>query len=142
MRFANPWVFIACVFIPLVIYLSGKYEYNLNSSFRFPNQGFMGNIKPSLRAFLSRKIVYLRALGLLLLIMAIARPQAPVEETKVFVEGVDMVGTQIIQTFASAGSANDDIYFLEVKDDAATTYLPISSVSANDKISFSITFFI
>ena len=91
MRFANPWVLIVCVFIPLVIYLSGRFEYKLNSSFRFSNQGFLGNIKPSLRVFLGRKIVYLRALGLLLLVMALARPQAPVEETKVFVEGVDIV---------------------------------------------------
>ncbi len=91
MRFVNFWALGLSVFIPLLVYTAKKFENRMRSSFRFPDQGLIRGLKPSLRLRSSGNVVYLRALCLLLIVLAIARPQLPVQETKVFVEGVDIV---------------------------------------------------
>ncbi|MFQ5952262.1 MAG: VWA domain-containing protein [Candidatus Omnitrophota bacterium] len=93
MRFANPLVLISCVLIPLVVYFSRKLELKKQSSFRFSNRDLVSGLKPSLRLRASRSLVYLRALCLFLLIIAAARPRSFVEETKIYVEGIDIVLT-------------------------------------------------
>ncbi|MGB3082154.1 MAG: VWA domain-containing protein [Candidatus Omnitrophota bacterium] len=91
MRFANPWVLILLVLVPLAVYLAKKFEFASQSSFRFSNRDLVRQLKPSLRAVLSRNLMYMRAACLALLILAAARPQSFVEETKIYVEGIDIV---------------------------------------------------
>ena len=91
MRFANTWVLVVGVFIPVMVYLSQKFRNKLKASFRFSDKKFVEGLRPSLRQITGNKLVYLRAVGLVLLLLAIARPQKPIEETKIFVEGIDIV---------------------------------------------------
>ncbi|MFH1799199.1 MAG: VWA domain-containing protein [Candidatus Omnitrophota bacterium] len=91
MRFASPWMLVLCVLIPLLVYLSRKFDKSKESSLRFSNQDLIKGLKPSLKAVLSSRFIYLRALSLFLLILAFARPQAVFEKTKTYVEGIDIV---------------------------------------------------
>ena len=90
-RFADPWVVALLLLIPLTVYAANKLAKKSSSSFRFSNTGLVGPVKPSMRVVLSRKTIYLRAAALCLIIFALARPQKPIEETRVFVEGIDIV---------------------------------------------------
>ena len=91
MRFANPWVLTLLVLVPPVVYLAALFERRTESSVRFSNTGLFGEMRPSVRAVLSGKIVYLRAISLALFIVAAARPQSVTEETQIYVEGIDIV---------------------------------------------------
>ncbi|MEE8575162.1 MAG: VWA domain-containing protein [Thermodesulfobacteriota bacterium] len=91
MRIANPWILLLLILIPPVVYLVKKFDIRTRSSFRFSSDDLVSGLKPSLRVVLSRNIIYLRAVSLSLLIFAFARPQAVIEETRVYVEGIDIV---------------------------------------------------
>jgi len=90
-RLANPWILLACLLIPPVVYLAGAFARNMRSSLRFSNQDLTGDLKPSLRVRLSGKLVYLRVMSLILIILAAARPQSVLEETRIYIEGIDIV---------------------------------------------------
>jgi Ca-activated chloride channel family protein len=68
-----------------------RYRKNLECSFRFSNTGLLTPVRPSLKARLSGKLIYLRALSILLFIIAGSRPQARIEETEINIEGIDIV---------------------------------------------------
>ncbi|MFH1395583.1 MAG: VWA domain-containing protein [Candidatus Omnitrophota bacterium] len=91
MHFAAPWFLSLLVFLPLVVYLFKRYEFSLRGAFRFSNFRLIKDIKPGLRVKTSGKIIYLRALAVFLLILAVMRPQSVTEETKVYTEGIDIV---------------------------------------------------
>jgi len=91
MKFADPWILILIILIPPIVYLSGKFRRKLNGSFRFSDGELMIGIRSSLRQILGNKLIYLRAAGLVLLLFALARPRIPIEETRIFVEGIDIV---------------------------------------------------
>lgn len=91
MQFADPWVIVLCIFVPPAVYAVKKFENKMQSSFRFSNQDLLKDLKPSWRVVLSKNVIYLRALCLVFLVIAAARPRLPLEETKIFVEGVDIV---------------------------------------------------
>jgi len=59
----------------------------------------------------------------------------------VITQGVDFTGTQLNVTFIT-GSATSTLCILETVDNAAFVALPITAIAANDKIYFSITFFV
>ena len=90
-RLANPWILLACLLIPPVVYLAGAFAKNMRSSLRFSNQDLTGDLKPSLRVRLSGKLIYLRMMGLILIILAASRPQSVLEETRIYIEGIDIV---------------------------------------------------
>ncbi|MFH1847505.1 MAG: VWA domain-containing protein [Candidatus Omnitrophota bacterium] len=91
LRLASPWMFILCFIIPVMVYFFRKKKYSIQSSFRFSDQGFVKGINKSFRIRLSEKLIYLRSFALFLVVIALARPQTAIEETKVYVEGVDIV---------------------------------------------------
>ncbi len=90
-RFADPWVISLVLFAPLLVYASRKLEKKKESSLRFSNISLAEPVKPSMRVILAGKLIYLRAAALCLVIFALARPQQPIEETRVFIEGIDIV---------------------------------------------------
>ncbi len=91
LRFAEPLVLIAALFIPLFIAAFRKLEPFYASSIRFSNKDLISGIRPSWRVRMRDKLIYARAMALLLLILALARPQSMLEETKRHVEGIDIV---------------------------------------------------
>lgn len=58
---------------------------------RFSSGEFFTGFRPSFKALLSQKMVFLRAAILLLLVLALARPQRPIAESKIQAEGIDIV---------------------------------------------------
>jgi len=91
MFFANPWMLLLCLLIPLVIYIAKRLEKRGQGSFRFSNQDLLRGLKPSFKVKLRERLIYLRAASLFLLILAAARPESMFEKTHVYVEGIDIV---------------------------------------------------
>ena len=91
MHLANPWILLTVFIIPVFLFLFRKYRNTLESSLRFSNKGLLSGIRPSLKIRLCDKLIYLRVLAILLFILAASRPQAMIEETKVNIEGIDIV---------------------------------------------------
>ena len=91
LRFASPWVLLLILFIPLLIFVFKKLETVRAGSIRFSNKDLISGIKPSFRIKATKKMIYLRALSLFLFVVALARPQSMLEETKRYVEGIDIV---------------------------------------------------
>ncbi len=91
MRFDNPWILLLCFLAPLLVWAEKRLQSRSKSTFRFSNIDLVSSLKPSLRIILSENMVYLRALSLIFIIFALARPQMPIEETRIYVEGVDIV---------------------------------------------------
>ncbi len=89
-RFANPWVLALCMLIIPLVLLFKILVNRRESSFRFSNKDLVEGLNPTLRLRLSRKIIYLRGLIVFFFILAAARPQSAIEETKVNIEGIDI----------------------------------------------------
>ena len=64
---------------------------NLSSGFKFSSGELLQDLKPTLRVFLSQKIIYLRLAAAVLIILALAQPQSPAADSKITTEGVDIV---------------------------------------------------
>lgn len=71
-----------------VIYARSK---NLSGGFKFSSAGIAKGLKPTFKVFLSKKIIYLRAAAVMLLIFALARPQSPIADSRIQAEGIDIV---------------------------------------------------
>ncbi|MFA6636389.1 MAG: VWA domain-containing protein [Candidatus Omnitrophota bacterium] len=102
LRFAFPWAFISLALIPLIVYAFKRSGSKSSGAIRFSNKDLISGIKDSLRVKMRKKLIYLRALALLLLIFAAARPQSMLEETKRYVEGIDIVLAVDISTSMKA----------------------------------------
>ena len=81
------------LFSPVVIaifyYLYKKGE--RGAHLRFSSSELLLPLKESLKLKLSRRIIFLRAAALTLILFALARPQSPIHETEVTAEGIDIV---------------------------------------------------
>jgi Ca-activated chloride channel homolog len=91
MRIANPLMLLLLFFIPLLFYYRRRFKLLLRSTIRFSDSDFFKGVKPSFKIRLRNKLVYLRILALVLLVIAASRPQSAIEETRIYVEGVDIV---------------------------------------------------
>lgn len=91
MHFATPIVLLLLILVPVAVYLSKRLEVKIKSSVRFSNRDLTKGIKKSFRVKLSERLVYLRAFSLVFLVLALARPQSRIEETRIYVEGIDIV---------------------------------------------------
>ncbi len=89
--FASPLALLLLLILPLFVFLVKRFEKNRKSAIRFGETVLLDNSRKTMRLFLMSKIVYLRAACLALIILALARPRSSVEETRVFVEGIDIV---------------------------------------------------
>ncbi|MDD5634689.1 MAG: VWA domain-containing protein [Candidatus Omnitrophica bacterium] len=91
MHIAYPLVLVLLLFIPPAVFILKKMETRLQSSLRFSDTELVKKLRPSFKIWLSRNLIYLRAFSLVLLIFALARPQSVTEETKINIEGIDIV---------------------------------------------------
>jgi len=89
MIFHNPlFLFLLPLAVFIIIYARKR---NLSSGFKFSAQELIQNLKPTFRVFLSQEIIYLRLISVVLIILALARPQSPIADSKITTEGVDIV---------------------------------------------------
>ncbi|MCK5450412.1 MAG: VWA domain-containing protein [Candidatus Omnitrophica bacterium] len=134
LRLANPWILILCLLVPLAIYLSKRSERSQRSSIRFSRYEFSKKIKSSFRMMLSSRMIYLRMFSVILFIVAASRPQASLEKTQVFTEGIDIVlavdvsGSMRAMDFKIRGKRVDR---LEVVKNVVTSFI---EKRPNDKI--------
>ncbi len=89
MSFQNP-LFLLLIF-PV---LAGAYyllRHKTRASIVFPTENLLRAVRTSSKAVLSNNLYLLRVVSLCLIIIALARPQSPVEESKIQAKGIDIV---------------------------------------------------
>ena len=87
--FRYPLILLLVLITPLlVLILINKRS---DATFAFSSQELIEGLKPTMRSRLSKLPIFLRAAGMILLILAFARPQSVLEGAKTISEGVDMV---------------------------------------------------
>jgi Ca-activated chloride channel family protein len=89
MTFQNP---LFLLFIILV--LAGAYylrKRKIKASLTFSTDRLLKQVRPSLKVLLSKNIYLLRIIALCLIAVALARPQSPLEESRIETEGIDIV---------------------------------------------------
>lgn len=89
MQFHNPFIFILLpLAIAVIFYYKGKKP---ASGLRFSSGELLGNLKSSFKLKLAQNLFFLRILSISFIILAIARPSAPVQDSKIQSEGIDIV---------------------------------------------------
>ncbi len=91
MNFAHPHMFWLLLALPVMAYLHFWRENQRQSDFRFPTLVHLQGAGRSPRIWLRHLPFALRVIGVSLLVVALARPQAFDQETKRNVEGIDII---------------------------------------------------
>ncbi len=91
MRFASPWMLIGMVLIPAVLLAYRRAHRRAKGSFRFPDVGPLKTIRPSFRARYRHLPLGLRLAALLLLLVALGRPQSGSSHEEILTRGIDIV---------------------------------------------------
>lgn len=87
--FKDPWILLLLLLIPLLVVITRKRR--MDSAFTFSSKELVEDLKPTLRQRFSGSLVFFRTAALALILIALARPQSILEETKTVSEGVDIV---------------------------------------------------
>jgi Ca-activated chloride channel homolog len=84
---------LVLILVPILIFLLlyNEKKRSAMSAFKFSSGELLGKLKGSFKLRLSRNLIYLRLLAIFLLILALARPQSPVADSKIQSEGIDIV---------------------------------------------------
>lgn len=89
MIFKDAWVLL---FLPVIIFfLYLWHKKDIASGIRFPSAELIENFRPTFKLALAKRMLFLRAIVAILLLLTLARPRLPQEETKVQAEGIDIV---------------------------------------------------
>jgi len=89
MSFHDPWVVL---FIP-AIFIAGFFIKNNQklAGLRFSSISLFSGLGTSFRSRVRRNLIYLRCIALSLMLIALARPQSPIEDTIKASEGIDII---------------------------------------------------
>lgn len=89
MQFEDPMIMaLALLAVPLVILLN---RFQHKGGLSFSDLSFFPKARPSLKLLASKYIYLLRVAALVLGVIALGRPQSPLEETRIQTEGLDIV---------------------------------------------------
>ncbi|MDD3296761.1 MAG: VWA domain-containing protein [Candidatus Omnitrophica bacterium] len=89
MIFNNPYILFL---LPLAIFVIWYADKNRQSpGVRFSSQNFLEKLPATYKVRVSRNIAVLRIAAVSLFIIALARPQVPLEDSKIKTEGIDIV---------------------------------------------------
>ncbi len=89
MRLADPYALFLLLLVPLLLFFSRRRQHP--AAISYPSIEILTDLPPSLMTSLRRALPWLRALVLLLCIVALARPQLGLKATKVYSEGIAIV---------------------------------------------------
>jgi len=89
MIFKDTWVFLLIPVVILYAYFVKKK--NILSGIRFSSGELVKDSKITLKLLFAKNLFYLRVVAIILFILALARPRVPLEETKIQMEGIDIV---------------------------------------------------
>ena len=88
--FKDPWAMAYILLLPLLI-LFVRISKRREPTFIFSSESLVDTIKPTFRQKLMKFPVFLRAISIALILVALARPETVLEGTKTVSEGVDIV---------------------------------------------------
>lgn len=122
MIFHDPLVFILLPFVAGIIFYAQRKS--ASSGFRFSSGELLGGLTVTFKVFLSRNLFVLRIFAVSFVIFALARPQAPLEDSKIETQGIDIVlaldcsTSMLAEDFKVAGKRESriDIVKTVVKD--------------------------
>ncbi|HBH62238.1 MAG TPA: aerotolerance regulator BatA [Nitrospiraceae bacterium] len=89
MTFQNPWVFILLPVAAAVLLYSRKGK--RQPALRFSTGILLDGLKPTPKLKLRKGVIILRMLALILIIIALSRPQSMLQESRIETEGIDIV---------------------------------------------------
>ncbi len=90
LQFQAPWFLILLPLLLLLAFFVGRME-RFAPTLNFPRVSFAGNFRPGLRTRLRALPLWLAALALTLMVIALARPQKGLGRDQMTTEGVDIV---------------------------------------------------
>ena len=85
----SPIFFLLLPLAFLAVFYAGRKD--LQSGLKFSSEDLVKGLSPTFKVLLSQKIIYLRLAVAILIILALARPQSPVADSKIETEGIDIV---------------------------------------------------
>ncbi len=88
LSFRDPWFFLLLILIPVLVY---RYLRRRHGTVRFSSVGSLKQIGPSWAIWARHGLLVLKCLTVLLLVIALARPQKGRAETKITTEGIDIM---------------------------------------------------
>ena len=89
MTFHSPFFLILLPVAAFTIFYAGRKK--TAAGFKFSSGGLLGGLQTTFKARLSRGLIFLRLASVSLIIIALARPQTPVADSRVQAEGIDIV---------------------------------------------------
>ncbi|MFH1777147.1 MAG: VWA domain-containing protein [Candidatus Omnitrophota bacterium] len=124
MHFNDPWILI----LLLLVLAAGYYQKRRKRepAVIFSSGELLQGLKPSFKVRLSKNIIFLRIAALLLIVIALARPQSALEETRIITEGIDIVLAVDVSTSMLAEDfklGNKRQNRLEVVKDVVTDFI-------------------
>ena len=130
-RFANPWVLAALLVLPLLAFVWWRWVAPRRPRLAFSNLRLFADVQPSARQRLHGLPLVLRFASLVLLVLALARPQSGASSTTLESEGIDIVLTLDISgsmlavdmTSETRGAVERDVTRLEVAKAAAREFI-------------------
>lgn len=94
--FNDPWILLLIPIIWIVSLALGRKK--KSPGIRFSAVSLFNGLNPSVKSFLSSNIIFFRLIALTLIVLALARPQTPVEDSFKRTEGIDIILTIDVST--------------------------------------------
>jgi Ca-activated chloride channel family protein len=88
MNFQDPWALLIVPIVPLVLWYVKRRR---SAAVRYSSARFLEDLGTSFKVVVRRHLVFLRGGVLLLMLLAMARPQSFVAESRIETEGIDIV---------------------------------------------------
>ncbi len=122
MIFRDPFILLFIIVVPPLIYI--YFRSKGTNQVAFPSLGALKKIKPSFSQRYRHILIVLRSTAIILLVIALARPQYGNEQTKVTTEGIDIVlavdvsGSMLAEDFEIGGQRYNRLHVVKpvVKD--------------------------
>lgn len=86
----DPYILLVFPLI-MLLFLYRQKRQKAVASVRFSCDDLLKGLSSSFRVKLSNKLIYIRILSVLMFVIALARPQSPVYDSKILSEGIDIV---------------------------------------------------
>jgi Ca-activated chloride channel family protein len=130
-RFAQPWILAALAAVPVLVWVYWRWVRPRRAVLQFSSLRFLHDTKASLRQRLQPLPTVLRLAALVLLIVALARPQSGSSSTSIDSEGIDIImvldisGSMLAVDMTSErrGATRQDVSRLEVAKQAAREFI-------------------
>ena len=130
MQFATPWAFLGLLLVPVVLLLPSRARRRGAGGVGFSDLRFVGAGRGGLRPAIAVQLPWLRALAVVLLVIALARPQSQAGIESDTAEGVDIMLTMDISGSMRAEDFAPQNRFAVAKE----TLMRFAAQTSNDRL--------